>query len=82
MLNIKTKFDTFQILSKEEFSKRTNTRSWEECGHAKILTNPYPLIKFMLFISIPKINRRTLLKVLTGQKTEKMQLLLLILFVI
>ena len=27
MLNIKTKFDTFQILGKEEFSKRTNTRS-------------------------------------------------------
>ena len=38
MLNIKTKFDTFQILGKEQFSKRTNTRSWEGCEHAKILT--------------------------------------------
>ena len=38
MFNIKTKFDTFQILGKEEFSKRTNTRSWEGCEHAKILT--------------------------------------------
>ena len=38
MLNTKTKFDTFQILGKEEFSKRTNTLSWEGCEHAKILT--------------------------------------------
>ena len=57
MLNIKTKSDTFQILGKEEFSKRTNTRSWEGCDHAKILS-PYPLIKFMLFISIHKIEGR------------------------
>ena len=35
MLNIKTKFDFF---GKEKFSKRTNTRSWEGCDHAKILT--------------------------------------------
>ena len=27
MLSIKTKFDTFQILGKEEFSKRTNTHA-------------------------------------------------------
>ena len=40
MLNIKTKFDTFQILGMEEFSKRTNTRSWEGNDHAKILTKP------------------------------------------
>ena len=38
MLNIKTKFDTFQILGEEEFSKRTNTHSWEGYEHAKILT--------------------------------------------
>ena len=38
MLNIKTKFGTFQILGKEEFSERTNTRSWKGCEHAKILT--------------------------------------------
>ena len=38
MLNIKPKFGTFQILGKEEFSKRTNTRSLEGCDHAKILT--------------------------------------------
>ena len=31
MFNIKTKLDTFQILGGEEFSKRTNARSWE--GH-------------------------------------------------
>ena len=30
---------------KEEFSKRTNTRSWEGCDHAKILT------KTQLFIT-------------------------------
>ena len=40
MLNTKTKFDTFQVLGKEEFSKRTNTRSWEGSDHAKILTKP------------------------------------------
>ena len=40
ILNIKTKFDTFQILGKEEFSKRTNARSWEGGDHAKILTKP------------------------------------------
>ena len=42
MLNLKTKFDTFQILGKEEFSfaKRTNTRSWEGSDHTKILTKP------------------------------------------
>ena len=40
LLNMITKFDTFQILVKEEFSKRTNTRSWEGCDHAKILTKP------------------------------------------
>ena len=40
MLNVITKFDTFQILVKEEFSKLTNTRSWEGCDHAKILTKP------------------------------------------
>ena len=34
MLNMKTKFDTFQILGKEEFSERTNTCSWEGCDHA------------------------------------------------
>ena len=39
MLNIKTKFNTFQILGKEELSKRTNTRSWEGYEHSKILTN-------------------------------------------
>ena len=38
MLSIENKFDTFQILDKEEFSKRTNTRSWEGCDHAEILT--------------------------------------------
>ena len=38
MLNMKTKSDTFQILGKEEFSTRTNTRSWEGCDHAKLLT--------------------------------------------
>ena len=38
MLNIKTKFDTFQILGKEEFSQRTNTCSWEGSDHTKILT--------------------------------------------
>ena len=37
MLNIKTKFDTFQILGKEEL-KRTNTRSWEGYDCVKILT--------------------------------------------
>ena len=36
MLNIKIKFDTFQILGKEEFSKRTNTRSREGYDHARI----------------------------------------------
>ena len=34
MSNIKTKFDTFQILGKEEFSKRTNARSWGGSDHA------------------------------------------------
>ena len=38
MLNIKAKFDTFQIPGKEEFSKRTNTHSWKGCNHVKILT--------------------------------------------
>ena len=38
LLNIKSKFDTFQILGKEEFSKRTNTRSFEGREQAKILT--------------------------------------------
>ena len=42
MLNIKTKFDTFQILGEEEFLKRTNTRSWEGREHAKILTKSIP----------------------------------------
>ena len=36
MLNTKTKFDTFQNLGKEEFSKRTNTRGWEGYDHACI----------------------------------------------
>ena len=40
MLNIKIKFDTFQIPGKEGFSKRTNIRSWEGHNHAKILTKP------------------------------------------
>ena len=35
MLNVKTEFDTFQALGKEEFSKRTNTHSWKGCDHAK-----------------------------------------------
>ena len=34
MFNIKTS----QILRKKEFTKRTNTLSWEACDHAKILT--------------------------------------------
>ena len=38
MLNIKTKSDTFQILGREEFSKRTNASNWEGCDHAKICT--------------------------------------------
>ena len=59
MLNTKTKFDTFQILGKEEpFSKRTNIRSWEGCDHAKTLAKPISLIKFMLFISIHKVEGR------------------------
>ena len=36
MLNIKIKLDTFQILAREEFSKRANARNWEGCDHAKI----------------------------------------------
>ena len=40
----KAKLDTSQILGKEEFSRRTNTRSWEGCGHAKILTKPISLV--------------------------------------
>ena len=40
MLNIKTTFDTIQILGKEEFSKRTNTPNWEGSDHAKTLTKP------------------------------------------
>ena len=40
MLNIKTTFYSFQIVGKEEFSKRTNTLSWEGSDHAKILTKP------------------------------------------
>ena len=76
MLNIKTKFDTFQILGEEEISKRTNTRSWEGSDHAKILTKPpYPLVKFMLFISIHKIERYWKYgREILGQKTETMQL--------
>ena len=39
MLNINIKFDTFQILEKEEFSKQTRTRSCtcEGCDHTKLL---------------------------------------------
>ena len=44
MLNIKTKFDTFQILGKEVFSKRTNIPSWEGSDYAKILQSLYRLI--------------------------------------
>ena len=40
ILNITTKFITFQILGKEEFSKQTNKRSWEGSDHVKILTKP------------------------------------------
>ena len=36
MLNVKTKSCTFQILGREEFSKRTNAHSWEGCDQAKI----------------------------------------------
>ena len=36
MLNIKTESDTFQILGKEEFSKRTNAFRWEGRDHVKI----------------------------------------------
>ena len=43
MLNMTATFDTFKILGKEG------------CDYEKILTSSYPLIKFMLFISIHKI---------------------------
>ena len=67
MLDIKNKSDTFQILGRQEFSKRTNARSWERCpgrmpGKDVIMRkyeqSPYPLIKFLLFISIQKIEGR------------------------
>ena len=86
MLNIKTKFDTFQILGKEEFSKRTNIRSAEGCDHAKVFTKSisWPLIKFMLFSSIHKINGHywKYWREILGQKTERCNFLLLVLFVI
>ena len=69
MFNIKTKFDIFQILGKDEFSRRTNTRSWEGCEHAKLLTK-----------SISSDSYQKYLREILGQKTEKMQLLSLILF--
>ena len=58
MLNMKTKFRTSQIPGEEIFSKPTNTSSWEGSDHAKYQQSQYPLIKFMLFISIHKIEGR------------------------
>ena len=76
MLNIKTKFDTFQIIGKDEFSKRTNTRSWEGCDDAKILTKSIFSNYIILFISIHKIEGSNwkYLREILGQETETMQL--------
>ena len=54
MLNTKTKFDTFQILGKDEFSKQTQAAG-KHVTMRKYYQSPCPLIKFMLFILIRKV---------------------------
>ena len=61
MLNIITKFSTFQILGKDEFSKRTNTRSWEGIDHAKILTKSIPS-NLIYAVHLDTQNQRALLE--------------------
>ena len=55
MLKIKTISDTFQILGREEFSKRT---AGKDVTMRKYEQSPCPLIKSLLFISKHKIEGR------------------------
>ena len=77
MLHIENKLDTFRILGREEFSKGTNTRSWENINNVHILQLNLWCSQ-VLFISIHKIEEsywKYWCEIL-GQKTEKMQLLI------